>query len=450
VNEDELRALIDADLAHQVHPQYHVRDHGEPVVFVRGEGALLWDARGKQYIDGLASLWNVAVGHGRRELAEAAAHQMEQLAFSNAYVGYTNVPSTRLAERLMPLVYPDMQALFFCNSGSEAVEGAIKLARFFWHLQGKPDKVKIVCRREAYHGGTLGATAATGLPAFHVGFGPPPPGFVRVGTCYPYRCDHCSGADDCNLACADEVEQALLREGAETVAAVIAEPVHGAGGVIPPTPGYFSRLREICNRHDVLLIADEVITGFGRTGRWFALEHWGVQPDIMAVAKAITSAYVPLAAFIFSGRIHDAIRSAPPEAKFMHGYTNAGHPTACAVALRNLQIMEDERLVERAARMGERLLAGLRRLLDLPHVGDVRGLGLIAAVELVADKTTRAPFDPALGLSGRLLRELRTRGLLARLKGETILLAPPLVVSEELIDQIVEIVGASAKAIMEV
>ena len=446
MEKQEIDRLLEADLAHQLHPQFHVRDHQDPVLFVRGEGALLWDAQGREYIDGLSSLWNVAVGHGRRELAEVAAKQMEELAFSNSYTGYANVPSINLAERLISLVYPNLRAVFFCNSGSEAVEGAIKVARFYWHLQGKPAKTTIIARREAYHGGTLGATAATGLSAFHQGFGPLAEGFARAETCYPYRCGHCRGIDDCDLACADDIEQVIVDAGPETVAAVIAEPVHGAGGVIPPTPGYWPRLREICDRHDVLLIADEVITGFGRTGRWFALEHWDVQPDIMSVAKAITSAYIPLAAFVISERIHEAILAAPADAKFMHGYTNAGHPTACAVALRNLQIIEEEGLVVNAEAMGDRLQRGLRSLLELSPVGDGRGLGWLAAVELTADREARTPFDAAENFGGRVLREMRQRGVISRAKGDSILLAPPLVTTPEQIDRIVEVVGAAIKA----
>ena len=447
---EDPRSLVAADLAHLIHPQHHASEHQDPVIFVRGRGALLWDAHGREYIDGLSSLWNVAVGHGRTELAQAAARQMEELAFANAYVGYSNVPSIRLAERLISLVYPNMRAVFFCNSGSEAVDGAIKVARFYWHLRGRPEKVKIIARKEAYHGGTYGATAATGLPGFHVGFGPLPSAFVRVETCYPYRCRHCPGAADCTLACAGDIEQAIVSEGPETVAAVIGEPVHGAGGVIAPTPGYWPRLREICDRHDVLLVADEVITGFGRTGKWFALEHWGVQPDLMTVAKAITSAYVPLAAFIMSGRIHEAFLEAPPGARFWHGYTNAGHPTACAVALRNLQIFEDEGLVKRAAPMGERLLRGLASLAPLPNVGDIRGLGLLAAVELVADTESRAPFDPKENIGARIIREMRERGVISRARGESILLAPPLVVEPEQVDRIVEALGDSIQVVVGV
>ena len=444
---DEAQELVQLDLAHQLHPQFHVRDHEDPIIFARGEGALLYDVNGREYIDGLACLWNVAVGHGRAELADVAAEQMRELAFNNSYVGYANVPAIRLAEKLMSLVYPNMQAVLFSNSGSEAVEAALKIARYFWYLQDKPEKVKIIARKEAYHGGTYGATAATGLPLFHKGFGPLPPAFVRVETCYPYRCGHCAGAADCNLACADDIEQAIVAEGPETVAAVIGEPVHGAGGVLVPTPGYWPRVREICDRYDVLLIADEVITGFGRTGRWFALEHWGVQPDLMTVAKAITSAYVPLAGTIYSKRIHDAIMQAPPDKKFMHGYTNAGHPAACAVALRNLQIIEDEGLVERANVMGERLLNGLRALQEHPNVGDVRGLGLIAGLELVADRSTKAPFDPSDAVGPRVLKEMRKRGVLTRVKGDSVLFAPPLIVEAAQVDRIISALEESILAV---
>ncbi|HWQ28413.1 MAG TPA: aminotransferase class III-fold pyridoxal phosphate-dependent enzyme, partial [Dehalococcoidia bacterium] len=225
------------------------------------------------------------------------------------------------------------------------------------------------------------------------------------------------------------------------------EPVHGAGGVIPPTPGYWPRLRDICDRHDVLLIADEVITGFGRTGRWFALEHWDVRPDLVTFAKAVTSAYVPLSGVILSDRVHRTFLSLPPDLKFMHGYTNSAHPTACAVGLRNLDIMEREGLVQRAEAMGARLRSGLETLRGEEHVGDVRGLGLMCAVELVADRATRQPFDPALGLGPRIFRMMRERGLLTRMKGESILLAPPLVITEAEVDRIVDIVGSVVREV---
>jgi adenosylmethionine-8-amino-7-oxononanoate aminotransferase len=448
LNEADIERIAAADRAHLIHPQYHPADHRDAIIFASGKGAVLTDVHGKQYIDALASLWNVAAGHGRTELAEAAAAQMATLAFSNSYTGYANVPSIELAEKLLSLVYPNMSGVFFANSGSEANEMAIKAARYYWYLSGKPRKTKIISRQEAYHGGTMAATAITGMAPFHKGFGPEPPDFLQVPTCYPYRCQWCSAKPACTLDCADNVEGVIRREGADTVAAVIAEPVHGAGGVIPPDPGYWPRLREICDRNDVLLIADEVITGFGRTGRWFALEHWGVQPDVMTIAKAVTSAYVPLSAFLVSERVHRAILDAPVDAKFMIGCTNAGHPTACAVALRNLRILEGERLVDRAERMGRRLNEGLGRLIEMPNVGNVRGLGLMAAVEVVADKATRVPFAPALGVGPKLARAMRDRGVVTRVKGDSILFAPPLVITEEQVDAIVNVAAEAIDRVM--
>jgi adenosylmethionine-8-amino-7-oxononanoate aminotransferase len=443
LNEKDIEQLAAFDRAHLVHPNYHVTDHQDAIIFASGEGAILTDVHGKHYIDALSSLWNVAVGHGRAELADAAASQMRELAFNNSYTGYANVPSIRLTQKLLALVYPNMSGVYYANSGSEANDFAMKAARYFWFVSGKPAKTKIISRADAYHGGTMAATAITGMAPFHKGFGAEPPDFLQVPTCYPYRCQWCSAKPACTLECADNIEATIEREGAGTVAAVIAEPVHGAGGVIPPDPGYWPRLREVCDRHDVLLIADEVITGFGRTGKWFALEHWGVQPDIMTIAKAVTSAYVPLSAFIASERVHRAIAGAPPDTKFMIGCTNSAHPTACAVALRNLQIFEDEALVERAAVMGERLLGSLRALLEMPNVGNVRGLGLMAAVEVVADTTTRATFDPPGSVGARIVRAMRDRGVVTRAKGDSILFAPPLIVSEQQIDAIVNVTAES-------
>ena len=447
MDREQVEALARSDRAHFIHPQYHISEHQDPVVYVRGEGAILTDAQGRQYIDGLSCLWNVAVGHGRRELAEVAARQMAELAFCSSYTGYSNVPAIELAERLCALAYPNMAAVSYANSGSEAVEGAFKVARFYWHLRGQTKKSKFICRREAYHGGTLAATSATGMPAFWRGFEPLIPEFVRVGTCYCYHCEWGKTYPGCGLECVGAVEEAILREGSDTVAAVIAEPVHGAGGVIPPVPEYFPRLREVCDRNQVLLIADEVITAFGRTGRWFALEHWGVQPDILTVAKAVTSAYMPLSAFLISRQIHEVMTSAPPSERFMHAYTNSGHPAACAVALANLDIIEREGLVENARRMGERLLSGLRSLEEMEIVGEARGLGLMAAVELTADKETHRPFEPSLNVGGRVLREARERGLVARVKGDSFLVAPPLVITADQVDRMVEILRESIRAV---
>jgi adenosylmethionine-8-amino-7-oxononanoate aminotransferase len=448
MNDNEYRSLVEGDIAHLLHPQGHQADQRNEVIFESGEGVYLTDVLGKRYIDGLSSLWNVAVGHGRRELAAVASEQMSRLAFANGYSGYSNPHAIRLAEKLCRLTYPNMDAVFFANSGSEANEVAFKLARFYHFLRGNPEKVKIIARREAYHGGTLATTAATGMPPFWRGFGPLDPTFVRAGTNYCYHCEWNKTYPGCGIDCAIAIEDAIIREGPGTVAAVIAEPVHGAGGVIPPVPEYFPKLREICNRHDVLLIADEVITGFGRTGKWFALQHWGVEPDIVTFAKAVTSAYVPLSGAIISKAMHQAMLDAPPEARFMHGYTNSAHPTACAVALRNLQIIEDEGLVENAARMGERLQAGLRSLMEEDGVGEVRGLGLLGAVELVDDRDKRRPFRVELNVGGRLTAACRERGLISRNRNDSYLLAPPLIVTADQVDQIVETVRASVQEVV--
>lgn len=445
MNDSEYRSLVERDIAHVIHPQYAVADQRNAIIFDHGEGAVLTDVRGRQYIDGLSSLWNVAVGHGRKELAEVAARQMGQLAFANGYTGYSNRPAIELAERLCQLSYGNMDAVFYANSGSEANEVAFKLARFYWFLKGRMDKVKIISRRQSYHGGTLATTAATGLPPFWRGFGPLDPTFIRAGT---NHADRSLGFPRCDLDCAIDIEDTIIREGPDTVAAVIAEPVHGAGGVIPPLPDYFPKLREICNRHDVLLIADEVITGFGRTGRWFALRHWDVQPDMVAFAKAVTSAYVPLSGAIISRQIHEAILQAEADQRFMHGFTNSAHPAACAVGLRNLQIIEEENLIENAAAMGQRLQDGLRTLLDEDGVGDVRGLGLIAGVELIADKEKRRQFPIELNVGGRLVAAARERGLISRNLGDSYLLAPPLVIAPEQVDRIVDILRDSIREVV--
>ena len=439
MNDNEYRSLVERDIAHLLHPQYLQNDQRNAIVFARGEGSILTDIRGREYIDGLSSLWNVAVGHGRKELAEVAARQMSELAFANGYSGYSNVPAIELAERLVNLSYSNMDAVFFANSGSEANEVAFKLARFHWFLKGGMDKVKIITRRQAYHGGTLATTAATGLPPFWRGFGPLDPTFIRASDNHPYT--------SCTAECALGIEETILREGPDTVAAVIAEPVQGAGGVIPPAADYFPKLREVCDKHNVLLIADEVITGFGRTGRWFALRHWNVQPDIVTFAKAVTSAYVPLSGAIVSKEIHDTILNSEGD-RFMHGFTNSAHPTACAVGLRNLQIFDDENLVENSAALGEHLQNGLRTLLDEDGVGDVRGLGFMGGVQIVQDKEKMKPFAVELNVGPRLVNACKERGLLSRNIADNYLLAPPLVTTPEQVDRIVEILRDSIRDVV--
>src|SRR5579884_4308938 len=428
--------LLREDTEHLVHPLQSATDHQHPVVFVKGRGDILTDIEGKDYIDGLSCLWNVNVGHGRKELAEAASTQMEQLAFVTNYAGATNIPAVQLATRLVEITahsYPHMEAVYFTTGGAESNEAAFKTARWYWKIAGKPEKVKFISRVHAYHGVTMAAASATGMAAYHKMFAPLVPNFVQAPPPHPYRwADYGGKGGDPGVEAADAIEQVILREGPETVAAVIAEPVMGAGGVIVPPASYFPKVREICDKYDVLLIGDEVITGFCRTGRWFALEHYGVQPDIMSFAKGVTSAYLPLGGILVSERVQRAILDAPADLKFTHAATYSGHPTCCAVAIRNLQIMHDEKLAERAATSGKRLLDGLKTLEEYPVVGDVRGLGMMCGVELVEDKATRAP---AVGLGGKVAAEARKRGLYTRNRGgvkggdypigDTICLAPP-------------------------
>jgi len=431
-----------------MHPLHHPSSYAAARVWVSGDGALIKDSTGREYIDGLSGLWNVNVGHGRQELADAARQQMATLAFHSAYAGGTNERAIALAERLSGLVYPSINTFFFTSGGAEASETSFKTARFYWKAIGKPDKFKVISRHRAYHGLTLAAMSATGLPAFWPMFEPRTPGFSHIDAPDPYRFNHTDGGVSLGVAAANKLEEAILREGPDTVAAFIAEPVQGAGGVIVPPADYFARIREICDQYEVLLIADDVITGFGRTGRWFGLEHYGIEPDIMQFAKGITSGYVPLGGIGVSDTIREVINGVPAGKRWMHAFTYSGHPTCCAVALANLDILEREHLVERAAVAGARLLEQLRRLESLDGVGNVRGLGLMAAVEVVADKATKQQFPASAGLTQKLTDALLDRGLYTRVALDCICLAPPLVTSDAIIDRIVDTVRETIPAVL--
>src|SRR5438128_9936226 len=442
----DVEQIVKTDQAHLIHPLYHPNDAKSPFVWVKGEGSTLYTADGREYLDGLACLWNVTLGHGRKELASAAAKQMEQLAFTSSYTGHTNIPAVQLAERLSERSYKSISHFFFASGGGEANDSAIKTARFFWISQGKPEKIKIISREYAYHGVTMGAMNATGLASYWPMFGGKLPGFIHVPSPYPYRYVSSDPSETQGRAAANELEKAILREGPDSVAAFIAEPVQGAGGLIVPQADYFSRIREICDKYDVLMISDEVITGFGRTGKWFGLEHWNVQPDIMSFAKGITSGYLPLGGIGVADRIYKVMAEVPPERRWMHAFTYSAHPTCCAVALATLDILEREGLVEAAGHKGKRLLDGLKQLASLEHVGDVRGLGLMCGVELVEDKATKRPFPSARKLGARVLQECSRRGLVSRIKEDIFLLAPPFVVTDAEIDRSVNILAEAIPA----
>ncbi|MCA9101178.1 MAG: aspartate aminotransferase family protein [Planctomycetales bacterium] len=441
------------DQAHLVHSLHQKGWQDTAHCWVRGEGALLYDDDGKEYLDALAGLWNVIAGHGQQAIAQAAYDQMCVLPYATSYAGSTNLPAIELGEKLAAMTYRSINRFFFTSGGGESNEAAFKTARFYWKRHGKPDKYKIVGRVHGYHGTTLAAMAATGMPHYWPMFGPLPDGFLHIPSPYPYRYEPSQPPADgdtrtAGQMAADELEAAILREGADTVAAFIGEPVQAAGGVIVPPDDYWPRIREICDRHDVLLIADEVVTGFGRTGYPFALMAYDVEPDMISFAKGITSGYFPLGGVGLSDAIVAEIDAASGPETWMHAYTYSGHPTGCAVALANLDLLESEGLYQRAIELGEQLRGGLAPLASHPHVGDVRGRGLMAAVELVADKSTKAPFPADQQVIQRVHEATQRRGMFTRISPNIYNIAPCYATEPAQIERMVNILGESIEDIL--
>jgi adenosylmethionine-8-amino-7-oxononanoate aminotransferase len=441
----ETTALVEKDREHMLHPLHHPSTTASPLIFESGDGVRMRTVDGREVIDGLSGLWNVLIGHGNKELAAAAAEQMSTLAYCSNYAGSANLPAIELADRLAGFAYPSLNTTFFTSGGAESNESAFKTARYYWRRLGKPGKTKVIAREHAYHGITLAAMSATGMSVYWPMFEPRVPGFVHIPAPYPFRFsgDQKPG-ESIGAAAARALEEKILSEGPETVGAFIAEPVQGAGGVIVPPDDYFPLVREICDRYEVLFIADEVITGFGRTGDWFALNRWGVQPDIMSFAKGITSGYLPLGGIQISDNIREVIMSAPPSERWMHAYTYSGHPTCCAVANKNLDLLKQHDVAGNAARMGKRLLDGLNALAEeFDIIGDVRGLGLMAAVEFVTDRESKTP--PNFGAA--VQKNCLDRGFFTRVIGTDILaFAPPLIISAEEVDEVLGIVAESIAA----
>ncbi len=439
--------LIEQDRK-QLHPLYHPKFHQDPLIVERGEGVWLYTLDGKKILDGMAGLWNVNAGYGRSELAETAREQMQRLAFTSNFAGMTNLPAIALANKLAGYAYPNLNTTYFASGGSEANDTAFKTARYYWKRMGQPGKVKFLSRRNSYHGITLAATSATSIARYHTMFGPLLPEFRYVPAPYAYRYEgEIKSGESVGQSAARALEEAIVREGPETIAALIAEPVQGVGGVIIPPADYFPRVRELCNQHNILLIADEVITGFGRTGEMFALRHWNVQPDILSFAKGVTSGYIPLGGIQISDAIREAMESATESEAWMHGYTYSGHAAACAVGLKNIEIIEREGLVARGKTLGEYLLQRLQTLQEFPMVGEVRGLGLLCGVEIVADRTTKQA-DAAL--AGNIAKACQDRGLRTRPVGNTLAFAPPLIITKEEIDELAAILRAALQAMSKV
>ncbi|MDV7088107.1 aspartate aminotransferase family protein [Rhodococcus opacus] len=422
----------------------HFSRHGQnitPPIITRGEGARIWDAAGKSYLDGLSGLFVVQAGHGRLELAEAAARQAEQLAFFPLW-SYATPPAIELAERLAGYAPGDLNRVFFTTGGGEAVESAWKLAKQYFKKVGKPGKHKVISRSIAYHGTPQGALAITGIPALKAPFEPLTPGAFRVPNTNIYRAPEPLGSDPkaFGIWAADRIAEAIEFEGPDTVAAVFLEPVQNAGGCFPPPPGYFERVRQICDEYDVLLVSDEVICAFGRIGSMFACDDFGYVPDIITCAKGMTSGYSPIGAMIASDRLFEPF--ADGTSMFAHGYTFGGHPVSAAVALANLDIFEREGLNAHVAEQAPAFRATLDKLTDLPMVGDVRGEGFFYGIELVKDKTTKESFtddEAERILHGFLSTALFDAGLYCRAddRGDPVIqLAPPLICGQTEFDEI--------------
>lgn len=412
-------------------------------IAVDGEGCLVRDALGREYIDALAGIFTTTVGHRRREILDAMSRQMNKLEFFPCFGGWTNIPSIRLAEKLSRITPGDLTVSFLVSGGSEAVETAFKIARQYFAMKRQGKRYKIISRKRAYHGATLGALSANGWEKHRSFFEPLAQGFVHIEAPYCYRCPFGREHSGCTLDCIENLERTIQFEGPETVAAFIAEPVMGAAaGVLIPPPEYFPRVREICDRYGVLLILDEVITGFGRTGKMFAAEHWNVVPDIMVLAKGITSGYFPVGAAVVRDPIAQTFLGGD-ERRFYHGYSYGGHPIGAAAALANIEVIEREDLVRRSAEMGCVMLEQLRTLTSHAMVGDVRGLGLFFCIELVKDKGTKELFAPEQAVGDSVCRRAYELGVIARNEWDKIVLCPPLVITERQMEQVVQVLDRS-------
>jgi 4-aminobutyrate--pyruvate transaminase len=428
------------DVAYQLHPFTNLHRHESegPLVITSGKGIYVYDEAGREYIEGLAGLWCTALGFGEERLVEAAARQMRRLPYYHQFGGKANDVAIALAERLIRTLPVPMSKVFFNNSGSEANETAIKLVWYYNNALGRHRKKKILARVRGYHGVTLGAGSLTGLAAAHRDFDLPLPQIRHADAPYHFREAKPGESEDAYAArLAESLEAQITREDPDTVAAFIAEPVMGAGGVLVPPRTYFDRIQPVLKKHDVLLIADEVICGFGRTGRMFGTETFGLRPDIMTMAKALTSGYLPLSATAISEEIYRAlVRQSERLGVFAHGYTYTGHPAACAVALESLDIFEERDLLGHVGRMAPRLQDGLRALAAHPLVGDVRGVGLVAGLELVPDKPGRGVFDPVGAAGALVVARAQAHGLIVRAVQDTIAVCPPLVIGDAEVDEL--------------
>ncbi|QFT60804.1 L-Lysine-8-amino-7-oxononanoate aminotransferase (plasmid) [Sulfitobacter sp. THAF37] len=440
------RSAWEMDRAHLLHPYTDFasfKEEGSQVI-EGASGIHVTDSSGRKLLDGIAGLWCVNIGHGRKDMAEAIAKQVMDMQYYNPFGHSTNVPAAEFGAWLADHAPGDLNHVFYSCGGSTANEAAVRIAHFYHEMRGKRTKKKIISRNYAYHGATYFAANLTGIEGTKTGFNRIADDIIRyVSAANMYaKPEDQTEAQYCDHL-VREFETAIANNGADNIAAFIAEPIMGAGGVLIAPAGYHRRMKEVCARHDILYIADEVVTAFGRLGHWFASEAvFDCQPDIIVSAKGITSGYIPLGATILSDEIYDVISHPQAEgATFSMGLTYWGHPVACAAALKNVEIMENEGMLANAASSGAYLQKTAQRLADLPGVGDVRGHGLMLAVDMVADKQTRAGMDPALGCGQRIFQKCVERGVIVRPVGDRLVLSPPLIITPEQCDRIVDVLG---------
>lgn len=428
------------DIAFHLHGYTNAKRHLEvgPMVIERGEGIHVFDNQGNRYIEAMAGLWSVALGFSEKRLVQAATRQMETLPFYHTFSHKAHGPVVELADKLVNMAPAPMSKAFFTNSGSEAIDTALKLIWYRSNALGQPNRKKIIVRNRAYHGVTIAASALTSLPGNHASFDLIVPNVLRL-TCPHYWREGLPGESEEQFATrlAEELEATILAEGPETIAAFFGEPVQGAGGVIVPARTYWEKVQKILRKYDILLVADEVICGFGRTGNMFGSQTYGIQPDMMTLSKQMSSSYLPSSALLINDKVFEPIANESGRIGTLgHGYTGGGHPVSCAVALETIRIIEEENLVENAARMGERLISGFKKLEDHPLVGEVRGVGLLAAVELVTDKEAKKGLEQPGQLGGLANTHLQAVGVISRNMGDALAFCPPLIISKTQVDDL--------------
>ena len=447
------RTLVDMDRDHLIHPLTSFRGHEARGVTLlqSGKGMWLTDADGNQLLDAFAGLWCVNVGYGQESIVEAAAEQMRRLPYATGYFSFGSEPAVRLAEELVRLSPPSLQHVFFTLGGSDAVDSAVRYIVHYFNAIGKPSKKHFIALGHGYHGSSAISSGLTAIAAFHRNFDSPLPWQHHIPSPYPYRSDVGDDPEAIIARSVDQLRTKVAELGADNVAAFFCEPIQGSGGVIVPPPGWLKAMRDACTELDILFVADEVITGFGRTGPMFGCEHEQVSPDLMTVAKGLTSGYAPMGAVLMSDQVYQGIADgAAPDLPIGHGFTYSGHPVSAAVALEVLRLYLDGGILENGQKVGRRFAAGLEGLADHPLVGETRGRGLLGAIELVADKKTKARFDPALQLSARLFERGYANGLIFRAFTDGIIgLAPALCCSDDEMDLIFERIRRTLDGLLE-